>query len=34
MYPIRDPRLKEFLTIVEVPPPAIAEAMHQDRPLS
>jgi hypothetical protein len=28
IYPIRDPRLKESLTIHEVPPPAIAESVH------
>ena len=28
-YPLRDPRLKESLTIHEVPPPAIAEAVHK-----
>jgi hypothetical protein len=26
VYPIKDPRLREALTIHEVPPPAIAEA--------
>jgi hypothetical protein len=28
VYPLKDPRLKESLTIHEVPPPAIAEAVH------
>ena len=28
VYPLRDPRLKEALTIHEVPPPAIAEGLH------
>jgi hypothetical protein len=28
VYPLRDPRLKEALTIHEVPPPAIAESIH------
>lgn len=28
VYPIKDPRLKEALSIHEVPPPAIAEAVH------
>ena len=32
VYPIRDPRLKEFLTVREVPPPAIAEGMHASHP--
>ena len=27
-YPLKDPRLKEALTVHEVPPPAIAEAVH------
>ncbi len=30
-YPLKDPRLKEALTIHEVPPPAIAEAVHSTR---
>jgi hypothetical protein len=29
VYPLRDPRLKEALTIHEVPPPAIAESLHR-----
>jgi hypothetical protein len=28
LYPLKDPRLKESVTIHEVPPPAIAEAVH------
>lgn len=28
IYPVNDPRLKEALTLHEVPPPAIAEAVH------
>ena len=28
VYPLKDPRLKEALTIHEVPPPAIAESVH------
>jgi len=32
-YPLRDPRLKEALTVHEVPPPAIAEAVHSKRPV-
>jgi hypothetical protein len=31
IYPLKDPRLKEALTISEVPPPAIAEAVHSRR---
>jgi hypothetical protein len=31
VYPLKDPRLKESLTIHEVPPPAIAEAVHSHR---
>lgn len=30
VYPLRDPRLKEALTIHEVPPPAIAESVHNE----
>jgi hypothetical protein len=30
-YPVRDPRLLECLTYVEVPPPAIAESVHSIR---
>ncbi len=30
-YPLKDPRLKEALTIHEVPPPAIAEAVHSSQ---
>jgi hypothetical protein len=32
VYPLRDPRLKEFLTVVEVPPPAIAEGVQAQAP--
>jgi hypothetical protein len=31
VYPVKDPRLLESLTYVEVPPPAIAEAVHSHR---
>jgi hypothetical protein len=31
VYPVKDPRLLESLTYVEVPPPAIAEAVHSLR---
>jgi hypothetical protein len=31
IYPLKDPRLKEALTIHEVPPPAIAEAVHSHK---
>ncbi|HOW67059.1 MAG TPA: hypothetical protein P5186_16580 [Candidatus Paceibacterota bacterium] len=31
VYPVQDPRLLESLTYVEVPPPAIAEAVHSVR---
>lgn len=31
VYPIRDPRLKEALSDHEVPPPAIAEAIHSHK---
>jgi hypothetical protein len=30
LYPLKDPRLRECLTVHEVPPPAIAEAVHED----
>jgi hypothetical protein len=33
-YPLKDPRLKEALTVHEVPPPAIAEAVHSDTGMS
>jgi hypothetical protein len=29
-FPRKDPRLKEALTIHEIPPPAIAEAVHEN----
>lgn len=31
IYPLKDPRLKESLSVHEVPPPAIAEAVHSHR---
>jgi hypothetical protein len=31
VYPLKDPRLKEALTLHEVPPPAIAEAVHSQQ---